>query len=331
MMKDIVFAHPAYFWLLLLIPAMLMYEWLVAEKKKPQVIYSGFENLVRKPVSWRERLLSVPLWLRSAALALLIVALARPQSTSKTTRITSEGIAIMLTIDLSGSMLAEDLKPNRIEAAKKTALEFVDARQNDMIGLVIFSGEAFTQCPITTDHNMLKNMIARMKSGLLIDGTAIGEGLATAVARLKDSQAKSKVIILLTDGINNAGAIAPVTAAEIARTFGIRVYTIGVGTYGTAPYPIKTPFGTQYINQEVQIDEELMKQISSLTDGKYFRATDNKSLKKIYQEIDKLEKTKVEIAEYKRYSEEYLPWLIGSALFLLTELILRFGVIRTLP
>jgi Ca-activated chloride channel family protein len=331
MMKDIVFAQPGYFWLLLLIPLMVAYERLVANKKKPQVIYPGFEPFEKKPVTLRERLLHAPLFLRSVAMALIIVALARPQSSSKSTSVTTEGIAIMLAMDLSSSMLAEDFKPNRIEAAKKTALEFVDARKNDMIGLVVFSGEAFTQCPITTDHTVVKNMIAKMKSGLLIDGTAIGEGLATAVSRLKDSPAKSKVIILLTDGVNNAGAIAPLTAGEIAKTFGIRVYTIGVGKQGMAPYPVKTPFGIQYVNQEVQIDEDLMKQISAATDGKYFRATDNKSLKNVYAEIDKLEKSKVEVAEFKRYSEEYLPWLIAAGLFLLVEMTLRYSFLRALP
>ncbi len=331
MMNDIVFAQPGYFWLFLIIPVMIVFEFLVARKKKPQVIYSGFEPFEKKPVTFRERLLNAPLLLRSVAIALIIAALARPQSSSKSTSVTTEGIAIMLAMDLSSSMLAEDLKPNRIEAARKTAIDFVDARKNDMIGLVIFSGESFTQCPITSDHTVLKNMIAKMKSGMLVDGTAIGEGLATAISRLKDSPAKSKVIILLTDGVNNAGAIAPVTAGELAKTFGIRVYTIGVGKQGMAPYPMKTPFGTQYINQEVQIDEDIMKQISAATDAKYFRATDNKSLKNIYAEIDKMEKTKIEVSEYKRYSEEYLPWLLAAGLFLLLEMVLRYTLLRTLP
>jgi Ca-activated chloride channel family protein len=331
MMQDIVFAQPGYFWLLLIIPALIAYQWLVARKKQPQVVYSGFEPFEKKPATFRERLLNTPLLFRCLAVALMIVALARPQSTSKSTSVTTEGIAIMLALDLSSSMLAEDLKPNRIEAARKTAIEFVDARKNDLIGLTIFSGEAFTQCPITSDHTVVKNMIAKMKTGLLIDGTAIGEGLAAAIARLKDSPAKSKVIILLTDGVNNAGAIAPLTAGEIAKTFGIRVYTIGVGKQGMAPYPIKTPFGTQYVNQEVQIDEDIMKQISAATDGKYFRATDNKSLKNIYAEIDKLEKTKVEVSEYKRYSEEYLPWLMAAGLFLLLEMVLRYTLLKSLP
>lgn len=331
MMHDIVFAQPGYFWLLLLIPVMIAYEFLVARKKRPQIIYSDLEPFEKKPLTFRERFVNTPLFLRSVAVALIIAALARPQSSSKSTSVTTEGIAIMLAMDLSSSMLAEDLKPNRVEAARKTAIDFVDARTSDMIGLVIFSGESFTQCPLTSDHAVLKNMIAKMKSGMLLDGTAIGEGLATAISRLKDSPAKSKVIILLTDGVNNAGAIAPVTAGEIAKSFGIRVYTIGVGKQGMAPYPVKTPFGIQYVNQEVQIDEDIMKQISSATDAKYFRATDNKSLKNIYAEIDKLEKTKVEVSEYKRYSEEYLPWLLAAGLFLLLEMVLRYTLFRTLP
>lgn len=331
MMNDVVFAQPGYLYLLLIIPVIIAYEFIFAGKKKPKVIYSGFEAFEKKPVTLRERLVNAPLILRCAAVAFIIAALARPQSSSKSTSVTTEGIAIMLAMDLSSSMLAEDLKPNRIEAARKTAIEFVEARKNDMIGLAIFSGEAFTQCPITSDHTVVKNMIAKMKSGLLVDGTAIGEGLATAISRLKDSPAKSKVIILLTDGVNNAGAVAPVTAGEIAKTFGIRVYTIGVGKQGMAPYPMKTPFGTQYVNQEVQIDEDIMKQISAATDAKYFRATDNKSLKNIYAEIDKLEKTKVEVSEFKRYSEEYLPWLLAAGLFLLLEMVLRYTLLRSLP
>jgi len=331
MMQHIDFSQPTYFWLLLLVPALIVFELFIGRKKKPQIMYSGFESFQKKPVTFRERLLQAPFILRSVAITMIIIALARPQSSSKSSNVTSEGIAIILAMDLSGSMLAEDLKPNRIEAAKKTALEFVDARKNDMIGLVVFSGESFSQCPLTSDHAMVKNLIKEMHSGMLIDGTALGEGLATAIARIKDSPAKSKVIILLTDGVNNMGSVAPVTAGEIARTFGIRVYTIGVGTKGMAPYPVKTPFGIQYINQEVQIDEDVLKEISSSTDGRYFRATDSKSLKRIYEEIDQLEKTKVEVSEFKRYSEEFLPWLFAAALIFGIELLLRYSILKTLP
>jgi len=257
--------------------------------------------------------------------------MARPQSSSKEQTITSEGIDIVLSIDISGSMLAEDFKPNRIEASKQVARDFIEGRPNDRIGLVIFAGESFTMCPITTDHSVLMNQINSIKSGLLDDGTAIGEGLATAVARLKESQAKSKVIILLTDGVNNVGAIAPLMAGEIAETFGIRVYSVGVGSMGTAPYPIPTPFGTQYQNMEVQIDEEVLTQIANMTDGKYLRATNNNKLNEIFAEIDKLEKTKVEIMEFKKYAEEYLPLLMLGGLLFCSELFIRLIVLKTLP
>lgn len=220
------------------------------------------------------------------AVALLIVILARPQSTNSWSNSSTEGIDIMLAMDISGSMLAQDLKPNRLEAAKDVAASFINGRPNDNIGLVVFSAESFTQCPLTTDHTVLLNLFKDIQSGMIQDGTAIGLGLVNAVSRIKDSHAKSKVIILLTDGSNNAGEIAPVTAAEIAKTFGVRVYTIGVGTKGMAPYPFQTAFGVQYQNIPVEIDEATLKQIASTTGGQYFRATDNASLKEIYSEID---------------------------------------------
>jgi Ca-activated chloride channel homolog len=331
MMNDITFAYPHFFYLLVLIPMMILWHWKVKNKRKTQLRLSDVSVFKEKKTSFRERIHSFPLGLRIIATALIIVALARPQSTSKGQNVTSEGISIVLAMDLSSSMLAEDLKPNRIEAAKKVAMDFIESRPTDLIGLVVFSGESFTQSPITSDHSVLKNLMSELKSGLLQDGTAIGEGLATAVLRLKDSKAKSKVIILLTDGVSNAGSIAPVTAGEIAKTYGIRVYTIGVGRNGTAPYPVKTPFGIQYQNMEVQIDEPVMRQISETTDGKYFRATDNKSLKQIYAEIDKMEKTKIEVTEFKRHSEEYLPWVIAAGLCLLVEVLLRYTYLKTLP
>ncbi|MEO5571391.1 MAG: VWA domain-containing protein [Bacteroidia bacterium] len=325
------FAYPHFFFLLILLPLMIFWHWKVNHGRKTQVRLSDISAFKNKRKTFKESIHSVPIWLRLIATALIIVALARPQSTSKGQNVTSEGISIVLAIDLSSSMLAEDLKPNRIEAAKKVAINFVESRPTDLIGLVVFSGESFTQCPITSDHSVLKNLMSQIKSGLLEDGTAIGEGLATAILRLKDTKSKSKVIILLTDGVSNAGSIAPVTAGEIAKTFGIRVYTIGVGRNGTAPYPIKTPFGTQYQNMPVQIDEPVMRQISETTDGKYFRATDNKSLKQIYAEIDKMEKTKIEVTEFKRHSEEYLPWVIAAGLCLLVEVLLRYTYLKSLP
>ena len=330
-MREITFAQPEFFYLLILIPLIII--WYVFKRKnlKPSLKLSttGFYKLKTK--TWRQRLLHLPFALRVFTLTALIVVMARPQSTSKEQTITSEGIDIVLSIDVSGSMLAEDLKPNRIEAAKKVAREFIQGRPNDRIGLVIFAGESFTMCPITTDHAVLINQLNAIKSGLLADGTAIGEGLATSVTRLKDSQAKSKVVILLTDGVNNVGSVAPLMAGEIAETFGIRVYTIGVGSRGTAPYPIPTPFGIQYQNMEVQIDEDVLRQIAELTDGKYFRATNNNKLTEIYTEIDQLEKTKVEVMEFKKYAEEYLPLLMLGGLLFGTELFFRLIVLRSLP
>lgn len=237
----------------------------------------------------------------------------------------------MLAMDISGSMLAQDLKPNRLEAAKDVAASFINGRPNDNIGLVVFSAESFTQCPLTTDHAVLLNLFKDIQSGMIQDGTAIGLGLANAVSRIKDSHAKSKVIILLTDGSNNAGEIAPVTAAEIAKTFGVRVYTIGVGTKGMAPYPFQTAFGVQYQNIPVEIDEATLKQIASTTGGQYFRATDNASLKEIYSEIDQMEKTKISVQEYSKKQEEYKNWALLVFALLLVEILLRNTLLRNIP
>ena len=265
------------------------------------------------------------------AVALLIVILARPQSTNSWSNSSTEGIDIMLAMDISGSMLAQDLKPNRLEAAKDVAASFINGRPNDNIGLVVFSAESFTQCPLTTDHTVLLNLFKDIQSGMIQDGTAIGLGLANAVSRIKDGHAKSKVIILLTDGSNNAGEIAPVTAAEIAKTFGVRVYTIGVGTKGMAPYPFQTAFGVQYQNIPVEIDEATLKQIASTTGGQYFRATDNASLKEIYSEIDQMEKTKISVQEYSKKQEEYKNWALLVFALLLVEILLRNTLLRNIP
>ena len=288
MIKGITFAQPFFFWFLLLIPLMIIVYFFYVRKKTSQIKHSGFELFRGIKPSIRQRLSLMPLIFKIVAFTFAIVALARPQSTSSGQNVITEGIDIIIAFDISTSMLAEDLKPNRIEAAKKAAIEFIDSRPNDRIGLVVFAGESFTQCPLTTDHAVLKNLLSDVKSGVLADGTALGEGLATAVNRIRNSKAKSKVIILLTDGVNNLGAIAPETAGEIAKTFGIRVYTIGAGTRGMAPYPFKTPFGTQYQNVEVQIDEDVMQKIANETDGKYFRATNSSKLKEIYTSIYKL-------------------------------------------
>ena len=259
MMYGIKFANPYFFLLFLLIPVMIAFYFFYLNKKRTQIQFSGFENFDGMRPSFRQRFHYLPFVLKLLAFSLAIVALARPQSSLSGRDIKTEGIDIMMALDISSSMLAEDLKPNRIEAAKKVAEEFIDSRPNDRIGLVVFGGESFTQCPLTTDHSVLKNLFAGIQSGILADGTAIGEGLGTAVNRIRNSRAKSKVVILLTDGVNNIGSIAPETAGEIAKTFGIRVYTIGVGTRGMAPYPVKSPFGIQYQNVEVQIDEAVLK------------------------------------------------------------------------
>jgi Ca-activated chloride channel family protein len=243
----------------------------------------------------------------------------------------TEGIDIVISMDISGSMLAQDLKPDRLEASKNVAMNFISGRPNDRIGLVIFSGESFTQCPLTTDHQVLQNLFANVKSGMVEDGTAIGMGLATAVNRLKESEAISKVIILLTDGVNNQGSVAPLTAAKIAQKFGIRVYTIGVGTKGYAPYPFKTPFGTTvYQDVEVQIDEETLQNIASVTNGQYFRATSNKALESIYREIDQLERSKIEIKEYHKKKEEFFPLALLALTLLIIEFALRHTIFRSI-
>jgi Ca-activated chloride channel family protein len=267
---------------------------------------------------------------RIIALAILIVALARPQSSESFQDISTEGIDIILTLDISGSMLARDFKPDRLEASKDVATEFIAGRPYDRMGLVVFSGESFTQCPLTTDHAVLINLLHEVKSGMVEDGTAIGMGLATAVNRIKDSQAKSKVIIILTDGVNNRGEIAPLTAAEIAKTFGVRVYTIGVGTQGVAPYPVETPFGMQYQDMPVEIDETVLKEIASKTGGRYFRATDNSKLEEVYKEIDQMEKSKIDVRQYSRKEEKFMLPAMAAFFVLAFELLLRYLFFRNL-
>ena len=325
------YANPQYFWLLILLPLLALWYWYKEKKSRPAMVFSttaSFENYKPSVKVYFRHLLFL---LRLVCVFFLVVALARPQSSSKEQNINSEGIDIILSMDISTSMLAEDLRPNRVEASKKVAEEFVASRPQDRIGLVVFAGESFTQCPLTTDHSVLKNLFGSIKSGQIKDGTALGEGLATAVNRIKDSKAKSKVVILLTDGVNNSGAIAPLTAAEIAETFKVRVYTIGVGTHGVAPYPFQTPYGTQYQNVPVDIDEATMKAIAQKTGGKYFRATNNKKLKAIYAEIDKLEKTKIEVTEFRKYSEEFLPYALIAGLALALEIFLKYTLLRSIP
>lgn len=329
--NSIHFRHPQYFWLLLLIPLALVVRYRFFSRTKASIRISSAEAFRYYPKGIRQRMVKWLPWLRLPAFVFALIALARPQSTLRGSNTYTEGISIVVALDVSTSMLAEDFRPNRIEAAKKVALEFISGRPNDLIGFVIFAGESFTQCPLTSDHAVLMNLVRDLRTGLLEDGTAIGEGLATAVARIKDSPSESKVVLLITDGVNNAGSVPPLTAGEIARAFGIRVYTVGVGTKGTAPYPFKTPYGIQYQEMEVQIDEELMEELARSTDARYFRATDNRKLQEIFSEIDQLERTRFEVTEYHRYTEEYLPFALLSLFFLLTEWIVRYTWLRTQP
>jgi Ca-activated chloride channel family protein len=329
MWNNVDFAHPLYLQLLWGIPLLWLAYYFVQHKRDPQLQLSTLKGLQNS--SWKTYGRHLLFLLRTLAIALLIIAFARPQSTSSWEDITAEGIDIVLSMDISGSMLAQDLQPDRLEASKAVALDFISGRPNDRIGLVIFSGESFTQCPLTTDHQVLQNLFKDVKSGMVQDGTAIGMGLATAINRLKESEAVSKVIILLTDGVNNQGAIAPLTAAEIAQEYGIRVYTIGVGSEGFAPYPVKTPFGTTvYQNVEVNIDEETLQNIAAATNGKYFRATSNEALTAIYQEIDEMERSKIEVQEYHKKKEEFLGYALLALLLLLVEFGLKHSIFRSI-
>ena len=326
------FASPYYLWLLtLLVPMIGYYVWRTLQGGAA-IRISSVAGVVRAPRTVRYYLRHLPFVLRAAAFALLVVALARPQDVEQNVRTNTEGIDIMLAIDVSGSMLARDFKPDRITAAKEVAGSFIADRYGDRIGLVAFAGEAFTQSPLTTDQSTLQTLLARIRSGLIEDGTAIGNGLATAINRLRESDAKSKVIILLTDGVNNRGEIAPRTAAEIAKAQGIRVYTIGVGTEGMAPYPAMDMFGNiTFVNQKVEIDEKTLTAISDMTGGQYFRATDKAKLKAIYDEINQLEKSKVEVTEHVSYHELYLAWVLAALGLLLAKFLFANLVLKRIP
>lgn len=325
------FGNPGYlFLLLLLIPLVGWYIWKL-RTIHASVQLSSTDNLRRQTRSLRVWLIHVPFVLRIALVSLLALALARPQLSNRWQSESTEGIDIMMALDISGTMLGEDLKPNRLEAAKSVATEFVLSRPNDQIGLVVFAGESFTQCPLTTDHAVLINLFQSVKFGMIEDGTAIGLGLANAVNRMKDSPTKSKVVILLTDGSNNRGDIDPQTAAEIAKTFGIRVYAIGVGSYSQeVRVPMHTPYGVQYGTMNSEFDESTLRNIAQMTGGEYFRATDNNSLRAIYQQIDQLEKTKIRVREYSKRTEHFMPFLTAALLCLLLEILLRFFVLRTI-
>lgn len=331
-MKITQFADPQFLWLLaLLLPMAALYIW--RERKGSAAIrISSVAPLVNVPGGIRRWARHVPFALRAIAMGLLIVALARPQSSETGSSTTTEGIDIVLSMDVSTSMLARDFDPDRITAAKEVAAKFIADRRNDRIGIVAFAGESFTQSPLTTDKGTLQTLLGQIQTGIIEDGTAIGNGLATAVNRLRESEAQSKVVILLTDGVNNAGQVSPATAADIAAEFGIRVYTIGVGSRGTAPYPVQDMWGgVRYVPMQVEIDEEILTDIAARTGGEYFRATDSGTLAEIYGRINEMEKSRVETNEYTTYTE-LAGWFMLFGLLLLTaEFLLRFLWLRRLP
>ncbi len=325
------FLHPKYLYLLLLLIPLTV--WYVVRLSKTQASFrlasaNAFKGM--KP-GFRVYMRHFPFILRLLSLALVIVVIARPQSVSSWEESETQGIDIVMALDVSGSMLAQDLQPDRLQAARKVAAEFITDRSNDNIGLVIFAGESFTQCPLTTDHKVLLNLLNEINFGMIDDGTAIGLGLATSVNRLKDSQSQSKVVILLTDGTNNSGQIAPLTAADLARSYGIRVYTVGVGTKGMAPTPVNTPYGIRMQNMPVDIDEETLTEIAAMTGGQYFRAQDTEGLRQVYNEIDEMEKYLISVQNVTRRQELFLPWALAALALILLELLLRRTWLRSIP
>lgn len=330
------FANKEYLFLLLLVIPYLLWYLMYRKKSEPTMHVADTFAYRFAPKSWKVRLMPLQMLLRVVAFVMLVIVLARPQTQNSWKNKTVEGIDIMLAIDVSTSMLAEDLKPNRLEAAKQVAAEFISGRPDDNIGLTIFAGEAFTQCPMTTDHSSLLNLLQNVRTdiaarGLIQDGTAIGMGLASAVSRLKDSKAKSKVVILLTDGSNNMGDLSPMTSAEIAKSLGIRVYTIGVGTNKVAPYPMPVAGGVQYVNVPVEIDTRTLSDIAATTNADFYRATNTGELHEIYKEIDKLEKSKLSVTQFSKRYDAYQPFAAAAALALLLELLLRITVFRRIP
>jgi Ca-activated chloride channel homolog len=327
--KNITFAQPLFFALLALLPVMIIWYAIKNNRQQGTMIIS--DTAAKGLGSLKTSMRHLPFLLRLLALACIITALARPQTKNELQQAEGEGVDIVLCIDVSGSMTAQDFLPNRLEAAKNVAADFVNRRITDRIGVVIFAGESFTQCPITTDHRVLLSAIDNIHNGLLEDGTAIGSGLGTSVDRLRTSKVKSKIIILLTDGENNGGLIDPRTAKEIAKSFSVKVYTIGVGTEGYAPQPVNTPLGVQMQRTKVTIDERLLREIANETGGKYFRAKDNESLAKIYTDIDGLEKSKVELSTMSKYTEKFFPFVMGALGLLLLEILLRYTVFKKFP
>ncbi len=328
--KHIYFSQPAFFGLFAVLPLLIWWELKRSDKAQATFLFSSVRAF-RGTRSWKNFLRPLLFIFRLLTISCLIIGLARPQTRNDEQLVNGEGIDIVLCLDISGSMLAQDFTPNRMEAAKNVASEFIDNRPTDRIGLVIFSGEAFTMCPLTTDRSVLKTQLFNVSSGLLEDGTAIGSGLATGVDRLRNSPSKSKVIILLTDGENNGGLIDPNTAKEIAKSVGVRVYTVGMGTEGFAPVPVQTPGGVVMQREKVNIDEKLLTQIANETGGHYYRAKDNESLKAIYTEIDRLEKSRIEVSNIRRYSEQFFPFAFAASIFLLLELLLRWTLLRKFP
>ncbi|MEI6683684.1 MAG: VWA domain-containing protein [Bacteroidota bacterium] len=331
MFKHLTFGNPGFLFLLLIIPALVVWYFYRKRKNSADLLVSsleGFATVGRNLKFYINHSLYV---LRLLAIIALIVALSRPQTSLSRQDISVEGIDLIIALDVSGSMKAQDFRPDRLEAAKDVAIEFIDGRPTDRIGLVIFSGEAFTQCPLTTDHAVLKNLFRDIHNGMIDDGTALGDGLATAVNRLRGSKAVSKVIILLTDGVNNMGSLDPRSASEIAKLYGIRIYTVGIGTIGQAPIPVQTPFGVQTQMMKVDLDESLLMEIAKSSDGKYFRATNNAKLRAIYKEIDKMEKSKIDVTEFRKKKEEFLPFVLVAFILLGIEVLLRYLYLKNIP
>jgi Ca-activated chloride channel family protein len=329
-MHNIAFENGWFLWFLLVIPVLIVYYIYRQGKASAPVTLSTAGFLAGGKKTFRHYLRHLLFVLRLMAVAAVTIVIARPQNVDKWQSSSTEGIDIIMALDVSGSMLARDFNPDRLEASKNVATEFISGRPYDRIGLTVFSGESFTQCPLTTDHAVLINLLREIKSGIIEDGTAIGVGLATAINRIKDSDAISKVIILLTDGVNNTGSIDPVTAAEIAKTFGIRVYTVGVGSMGFADYPVQTPFGMRYQKMQVEIDEALLQRIAEMTGGQYFRAVDNTSLQRVYAEIDKLEKSKIETREHSKREEVFMPWALVAVILIGLELLFRYLLMKNM-
>jgi len=331
MFGDVTFAYPFILTLLLLIPAIGYWFWKKRDINSPSLSFSSLHIFGSAPKTLKEKFAHLPVWLRILGIAFIIIAAARPQSFSSGENVYTEGLDIVMLLDISGSMMSEDFKPNRVEAAKKVIDDFISGRTNDRIGLVIFSKDSFTQCPLTIDYSVLRNLLKEVHTGMIEDGTAIGNAIANGVNRLKDSKSKSKVMILLTDGVDNASQIDLLTAAQIAQKYGIRIYTVGVGTIGQAPYPFQTPFGIRYQMVPVEIDENILKQIAATTGGIYFRATDNDKLSGIYKEIDHMEKTRVEVTSYRNAKELFYPWAFIGLMLIVIEITFSRTYLRRLP